>query len=175
MAQTNNDYAKALIDLAVENNALNDYWASLSEIKNAVENSPEYLELLACPALTLSERIAVIDEAFGSFPEHVVSFLKLLCENGKIKTLVDCINDFELLKTEMQNTAVATVYFADVLSDEQMLALKLKLEAKYKKNVVLDYVQDKSLIGGIKVEIEGEILDSSVKKHLSQVKEVIGK
>ena len=175
MTQTNNDYAKALIDLAVEEKALDEYWASLFEIKNLVENFPEYLELLACPALTLSERLACIDEAFGALPEKVVSFLKLLCENGVIKTLCECIDDFELLKTQMQNTAVATVYFADVLSDEQMSALKSKLEAKYKKDIVLECVQDKSLIGGIKVEIEGEILDSSVKKHLSQVKEVIGK
>ena len=41
--------------------------------------------------------------------------------------------------------------------------------------VMLDLTVDKSILGGIIVEIDGKVMDNSLKKHLKDVKDVISK
>ena len=41
--------------------------------------------------------------------------------------------------------------------------------------MVMEYIVDKSIIGGLIIETDGRIMDSSLKKQLKDVKEVIQK
>lgn len=174
MTQTNKEYAEALFLLSEEKSCTDSYSETLGNIKNIVEENPDYLEFLASPAVVLSERIAAIEEAFSGFcDEFILNFLKLLCENGRIKELPFCIEEFEYLKTLAENKANATVYYAYPLDDAQKQALKAKLESKIGKNIDLVFIEDKSLIGGIKVELDGKVIDGSAKHYLNKVKGVI--
>lgn len=176
MAKTTNEYAKALMELALEKNALDEFYSSLKEIQGYFLTYPEYPLMLSSPALTLKERVGCVDAAFGeNHPECVVSFLKILCEEGNVCDFVDCVNDFEDMKLSIENTAVAKVYSSFEIADNQKDLLVKALEKRYGKNVLAQFVIDKALIGGIKVEIDGETLDGSIKKNLTLVKDVIGK
>ena len=87
MMQTEREYAEALFSLAAEENSVAEYLDALLTVKELVAENPDYIELLASPAIPMSERLAAIDEAFdGRMPEYVVSFIRLLCENGRIRT-----------------------------------------------------------------------------------------
>lgn len=170
MNNCGNEYAKALFTLALEQNALEEFSDCLKVINEATANNCEYLEYLFSPAEPLSNRLKAIDEAFSTAPEMIVSFLKLLCENGRIRELPEYINDFFELKQYHENSITAFVYSAVALSDEQKQRLTDKLSAKYKKNVVPVYTVDASLLGGIKIEIDGKTLDGSIFKKLSSIK-----
>ena len=74
-----------------------------------------------------------------------------------------------------ENVAVAKVTSSTELKEEEKTKLKEKLEKAYGKKVVLDVKVDKSLICGIVVEIDGKIIDGSIRKSLGNVKEVISK
>lgn len=174
MAKTTNEYAKALVELAVENNKLDEFYVSLKQIREYFTTFPDYLLLLSSPALTLDERIECIDKAFSvEYHEYVVSFLKILCENGSMGEYFDFFKDFEEIKIELQNRAFAKIYSVYPLTDEQKQKLLEKLSNRYSKQITAEFFEDKTLIGGIKVEVDGEILDRSVKKNLSNLKEVI--
>lgn len=174
MQETNKEYAEALFILAAENNCLEEYSKHLSGIRVLTEENREYIEFLSSPAIPLSERLSAIDEAFGKeMPEYIVSFLKLLCENGRIRELWGSIDEFELLMKNAMNRTVATVYSAVPLSDEQKKALCAKLEKMCSKQIDARYVEDKSLIGGIRVEVDGKTLDGSIEKRLQKVKGVM--
>ncbi len=174
MMQTDREYAEALFTLAVEDNAVEEYSCALNTVKSVVEENPEYIDFLCSPAISLPERVQAIDEAFSEgFPENVVSFLKILCENGRIRTLMGCIEEFGKFVMELSSTTVAEVYSAVPLDDEQKKNICLKLSKVTGKNVEAVYIIDESLIGGIKIEVEGKTFDGSIKHRLSEVKDVI--
>ena len=52
-------------------------------------------------------------------------------------------------------------------------ALRLKLEKQSGRNVLLECSTDSTLLGGIVVEMDGKILDGSIRRRLQEVKEVM--
>lgn len=174
MIQTEREYAEALFTLAVEENAVEEYLDSLVTLKQLFDENPDYIEFLNSPAISLGERIASIDEAFdGRMPQYVASFIKVLCENGKMRTILLCIDEFETLARAFSNRAIATVYSAVELSDEQKDAVCKKLEALTNKRIDPIYIIDESLIGGMKIEVDGKTFDGSIKHRLGDIKDVM--
>ena len=174
MADLSKEYASALFSLAYEKNLVNEIKEDLENIKVAIKQNPEYLDILSSPALTLSQRLSLIDEAFGNRNKYTVSFLKLLCENREIMTLGETIDEFFLLVKELENRAVAKIYYAFELTGEQKEKLVCKLKSITKKEIDPIYIEDKGLIGGIKIELDGRVLDGSLSTRLNNIKGVIG-
>lgn len=172
--QTHREYAEALFMLAVEENSVEEYTSALALVDSLVKENPEYIEFLASPAFSLDERVQAIDEAFGAaVPENVVSFLKILCESSRIRSLEDCIEEFKKLIMALSETSVATVYSAIPLSEEQKQGICAKLSKITGKSIEATYIIDKSLIGGLKIDVDGKTFDGSIKHRLNEVKDVI--
>ncbi len=174
MVQTEREYAEALFALAAEEGKTDEYLHALETVKSIVEETPEYIEFLASPAVELSERLGAIDEAFGeSMPEYAVSFLKLLCENGRIKTLIACIDEFSKLAMMFSNRTQAQIYSAVELTEKQKAGICEKLEKLTQKVVEPVYIIDESLIGGLKIEVDGKTFDGSIRHRLGEMKDVM--
>lgn len=176
MTQTIKEYANALFMLASEKDCAEKFSKHLDIIHNTIIENPEYLNFLESPAIPLSERLSAIDEAFGKgIPEYIVSFLKILVENGRIITLGECITEFNELLRISENRIVAKVYYVEPLTDEQKKALTDKLGSVSGKTVDAVYIQDNSLIGGIKVVMDDKTIDGSIANRLKKAKGVISK
>ena len=174
MTQTHKEYAKALFLLAVEKNMTDRVSLDLALIRDTIEEHKEYLEYLSCPAIALSERLLAIDKAFGdALWEFSLSFLKLLCENGHIKELSFCTEEYFLLQTRWQNRLHVQVTSVVALKESQKLLLCEKLERIYRKQLDISYTVDPSLLGGIRIETEDTVIDASVKQQLQKLKGVI--
>lgn len=176
MMTAGNEYAQAIFMLAQENAAIAEYSRTLRLIKEQFDENPLYLQFLVSPNISQNERQSAVAEAFGNIvPEYVLSFLQLLISSGRIKELDECVEEFELLKAAAEKTVTATVRSAVELSAAQIAALRKKLENLSGKTVILESFTDRSLIGGMIVEMDGKVLDGSIRHQLSEVKEVIGK
>lgn len=175
MAELSKEYASALFSLACEKGILDIVKGDIAEIKAILDENEGYLDILSSPALALSVRHSLIDEAFGNKNEYVVSFLKLLCDNGHIAFLNDCIDELFLLIKELENRVAAKIYYAFELTGEQKRKLESKLKGVTKKEIDPIYIEDKGLIGGIKIELDGRVLDGSLSSRLNNIKGVIGK
>ena len=174
MVQTEREYAEALFSLAAEEQAAEKYLECLQSIKQLAQENPDYIEFLNSPAIPLSERLSAVDEAFeGNMPEYVVSFIKLLCESGKIRTIYGCIDEFAKLVMAFSGRTFANIYSAVALNDEQKSAMIRKLESITGKIVDPIYIIDESLIGGVKVEVDGKTFDGSIKHRLGEIKDVM--
>ena len=171
-----NEYAQAIFMLAQENSAIEEYSRALLLVQAQFEENPLYLQFLASPNIPRGERQSAVADAFGAeVPEQVLSLLQLLIEQGRISGFNECVEEFELLKAAAEQTLTATVKSAVELSDEQREALREKLEKLSGKKVIIENLTDRSLIGGMIVEMDGKVLDGSIRHQLSEVKEVIGK
>jgi F-type H+-transporting ATPase subunit delta len=77
------------------------------------------------------------------------------------------------LYNESKSISWAHVRSAIPLTPEQKTALRLKLEKQSGRNVLLECSTDNTLLGGIVVEMDGKILDGSLRRRLQDVKEVM--
>jgi len=174
MTATGNNYAEALFMLAREENSVEDFYKSLEIANEAFKQNPEYLQFLATPSIPKSERTEALAVAFADkINQHILSFLQLLCEHGKAEQFFDCFAEFCRLREWASGTVVAVVKTAVELSESQRQGLIDGLEKRTGKKVVIKSEIDSKLLGGIVVELDGEILDGSVKNNLKRAREVI--
>ena len=174
MAQSSKEYAEALFSLAVEAGQEQEYFDAVKAFSEMLKEYPAYAELLSSPAIAKEERVKALETSLAdSVPLHVLSFLSLLCERGKIRELPDCVREYDLLLGVRRRTSTATVVSAVELTEEEKQKLQKKLEAFCRRRVVLVCRTEPSLIGGLTVTVDGQVMDGSLKRRLQDVKEVI--
>jgi len=176
MTETSKEYGTALFMLARENGTENEYSSALDTVLNSFNENPEFMDFLCSPRIPKKERLAVIEETFkDALPEHVVSFVQLLCERGRIRNLTSCIKEYKELLDSLNRVSLAKVTSSVELTDAEKQKLVSKLEKISGHSVMLDCSVDKSLIGGLVVEMDGKLMDGSIRHRLHEVKEVISR
>lgn len=174
MKEISKEYAAALFTLSCECGEERAMLASLSEIAAYFEQYPDYMELVSSPTLTLNERTDALLGVLGDdCPEHVRSFLLLLCEKGRIRAFSACVDEYRRLLSAREARVTAHVCSASELTEQQKDALVKKLERTSGAHVTLECRVDASLIGGVTVEMDGRVMDGSLRRRLQEIKEVI--
>lgn len=174
MNNVGKEYGAALFMLASEESAREEYAQALGLVKDAFAESPEYAELLSSPGITQSERLRAIETAFeGSVPEGVLSFLQLMCEKGRLCFLDTAIEEYFSLLDASKRISSAKVTSAVELTDSEKQKLKSRLVQLCHGEVNIEYFIDEKLLGGLVVELDGKIMDGSLRQRLREIKEVI--
>ena len=176
MNNKGNEYAEALFLLACETKNEDEILGALDLLKDVLNENTEYIDFLSTPSIPLGERLDAISEAFEkTMPEYVVSFIKLLCEKGHIDSIFECIGEYKELYDNSKKVMTAKVTSATELTEEEKNALYEKLKKISQKEIVIDYHLDKDILGGMIIEMDGKVIDASVKSRLKEVKDVISR
>lgn len=176
MTQMDKAYAAALFALAQDEKREDATLEGLKAVLKQFEENPEYVDFLASPAIPKAERTAALETAFSDvLPEDVLSFLCILCQRGQIRLFPDCVEDFEWFYETSRKISTAVVTSVIPLTDAQQQKLQKKLEAVSGHQVRLTFQTDPSLMGGVRVELDGSILDGTLKHRLHEVKEVMNR
>lgn len=176
MTEMSKEYAEALFALACEENAKKEYSHALENVMVAFRETPEYMDFLVCPGIPLSERISAVEEAFSEhLPRYIVHFLQLLCEKGCIQLLGDCAKEYLKLVDASENICVAKVTSAVELTEDEKKRIQQKLEKMSGQSVIMECITDSAIMGGVIIETEGRVIDGSLRRHLHEVKDVIGR
>lgn len=176
MADISKEYAEALFILACEDNSEQAYMTALDEVLEVFAQNDDFMLFLSSPNIPLGERVAAIDRVFdGAAPVHVISFIQLLCEKGHIGVFDECVDEFHRLLDLKNSVTYAKVTSAVSLTPSEADALKLKLEKMSGSTVTLDCVVDPALLGGVVVEMNGTVMDGSLRHRLREVKEVMNR
>lgn len=168
------EYASALFLLASEENKTEEYHAALETVSQVLEENEEYLSLLASPAIPLVQRLKLIDDALSSeILQEVLSYLKLLCEKGRISYFLSSAKEYHRLYEKAKRRLRVKVTSAVELTEEEKKKLTEKLEQARNCSIDAEYFVDEALLGGVIVETDSKIWDGSVRSRLQKVKEVI--
>ena len=167
MTQAARVYGGSLYDLATEEKLDGQIMEQMNEIRQIFRENPGYLKLLGEPAILQEERIKLLDEAFGGqVVPYLLNFLKLLCEKKILREFSGCCEEFTRRYNADHGIVEALVTSAVKLKDDQMEALRIKLEKISGKSVTLTQKKDPTVLAGLKVELEGKQLDGTVKSRL---------
>ena len=94
-------------------------------------------------------------------------------EAGRAECLRECFKVYDTLYSEAHGICRANVYSAVSLSDAQKEALRHTLEKKTGKRVELLCHIDPSLLGGVRVAMEGELFDGTVRFKLDRLRDAL--
>ena len=96
-----------------------------------------------------------------------------MIENKKIYYIDEVYRLFRTMILDSQNTTVAEVQTAFPLSDSQKKKLTSSLENKYGKKIYIDEIINKELLAGIKISVDNEVTDHSIRYKLNSLREQI--
>ena len=176
MTEISKSYADALFSLALETNTVFETLMTLKAMRDGLYGTEGALDLLASPSIPKDERCAVLEKAFGAVnPEHVMSFVGVLVQHGHIRELNDCVEAYTALHDEHARLSTAYVTSAVELTADEKAKLIEKLSRKLDRTIHLECQVDPSLLGGLIVNVDGKVIDGSLKHKLQEIKEVMTK
>jgi F-type H+-transporting ATPase subunit delta len=101
---------------------------------------------------------------------QVMNLLRVVIENGRILALPEIAAQFKALVSAQSGSSDAVVHSAYPIADDELSSVTASLERRFGRKLNARVVIDPELIGGIRVVVGDEVLDTSVKARLEQMK-----
>lgn len=137
----------------------------------AVAGNPQLLQFAGNPKVRDQQVFDLLAEvARVQLPEHGKNFLRAVIDNGRLAALPEVAEQFRAMKNAQGGSSDATVYSAFPIPASQLGEVAQVLEKRFGRKLNLTVQEDPSLIGGIRVVVGDEVLDTSVKARLDQMK-----
>lgn len=112
----------------------------------------------------------VADVARVQLPPSGQNFLRIVIDNGRLAALPEVARQFREMKNAQSGSSDAVVYSAFPIAADALGGVARTLEKRFGRKLNLTVQEDPSLIGGIRVVVGDEVLDTSVKARLEQMK-----
>ena len=137
----------------------------------AIAANPDLLQLADNPKVSAAQVFDVITGvARTALPEQARNFLRPVLDNGRLPALPEIATQFRALVNAQNGSSDAVVYSAFPIDAQALADLQQTLQKRFGRKLNLTVQVDESLIGGIRVVAGDEVLDTSVKARLEQMK-----
>jgi F-type H+-transporting ATPase subunit delta len=161
-------YAEALFRVA-QTGDMNAWSEIVSELAQIGAN-PDVQDFARNPNVTPQQ---VADTLFSlvksPLPPEAKNFINVLIENRRVSLLPEIGEQFHVLKNAQEGAADASIGSAFDLSGAQVAELVSTLEKKFGRKLNPTVTVDPTLIGGVRVVVGDEVLDTSVRAKLQQM------
>jgi F-type H+-transporting ATPase subunit delta len=165
-------YADAFFEVALEANKVDLFYDEADFLCKSFKSDEEFLSVIMHPDVPSEEKMTVFENVFkGKISEEFLSLFSLTLRKNREGELCDILETFMEKVLKYKNITTAYVSSAKALTNEQLLNIKEKLSANLNKQVNIEATTDESLIGGVKILVDGHVYDGTVKKQLNDLKE----
>lgn len=168
------EYAEALFTLALEENNVDEIADGLSLVSDMLSENPGYMAFLSAPSIPKDERSERFEECFaGKIPDIVLRYALVMLSRGDIRLFAESEHEYNKLCFAARSVSDAVVRSAVPLTEAEMKKLTEKLEKLTGDTVRLTSRIDPSLLGGAVVEVDGTVIDGSIKQRMRELKGII--
>ena len=161
-------YAEALFRVAETGDLA--AWSDLVQDLAQVAGHPEVQSLALSPKVS---RDAVADLMLSvvkaPVPAQVQNFVRMIVANHRLEALPEVAVQFEALKNALEGAADVEIVSAFPLEGSLLDVLVVGLERRFKRKLKPAVSVDASLIGGVRVTVGDEVLDTSVRAQLARM------
>lgn len=164
-------YAKAIFEIAQEEDKPVAYGDELKAAREGIESVPQAMEFFSNPQIDPKLKKELLQKCFKKeLSKDVYHFLLLLVDKHRFVLFPAIVDEYRALSNEARGILIADVTTATAASKKQQKAIADKLEQVTGKKVELRLHEDKSLIGGVVVKIGDRRIDGSVAGRLETMK-----
>ena len=163
-------YGKALFEAATDVNKVDTILEEMKEISAIFKRQPDFNEFFNTPIISGAEKKQVIEQVFsGRISVETYNFLLVLVDKRRTASFHKIVREYQKLIDQNHGISLGTVYSVEPLTDIQLNSFEEKTGKLLRKNVKLVNKTDESLLGGIKIFIEGKVIDASIRKQLQDL------
>lgn len=165
-------YAKSLIDLSIEQNALEEIKDDMVFFEGVVDSHAELEAILKNPIVPLDKKSGILNALFSNKVHKVTqSFLALVVNKGRSAILFDTAKQFIAQYNVIKGIVTAEVSSAISLTDANRAEITDLVKRKLGANeVVIKEKVDDKLIGGFVLKVGDKQFDTSISGGLNKLR-----
>lgn len=166
-------YAMALLNAAKPAGKLEKVYGDLDAIRKFAVSDPSFRLFLETPGIKRDQKQNVVDDICKATKADDLTrnFLSLLLENRRLADLAKIVDTFEEYYRKELGQVMCTVTSSADLSIVQRKQVEEAISVRMKgKKLVLSYDVSSTILGGLVVKIEDQVLDYSVSSKLDRLK-----
>ena len=163
-------YAKAAFAFASEQGAT-DNWSNVLQVLSAAVQDEAFSAYLNRPERTPAEQVSIFAKVLGENQTQAVSnFLMLLADNARLALLPEIEAEYELLKSQNNNTVDVVIESAFPMTSVQEQLLTHALEKKFNAAVNVSVEVNPALIAGVVIRAGDQVIDDSALNKLEKMR-----
>jgi F-type H+-transporting ATPase subunit delta len=168
-------YATALYEAAVESKSVEKVKNDVSELKKLLDESNDFGTYLENPLWSQNDKNDVLQKTAKmlNLSSETLSCLDVVVENGRVSDLALILSDFEKIYNRKNNVVKVDVETVKKLSVSQNNKLKKVMEKLLGKQVVLNYVINDKILGGLRVQCGSKMYDNSLVNKLNYLENIM--
>ncbi len=164
-------YSLALYELANESNLLEQVEDQCLSILDLISSSKDFSNLIKDPTSSQEDLLKVINNISenNKFENLLKNFLSLLITKRRFFYVEQILKSFIETCSKKRGELKAELKSAKELSSEEITKITDELTQNFSSKIKLNYKHDKSLIGGLVVQVGSTMVDTSIKNKLQQI------
>ena len=176
MTEVGSVYGESLYELAKEESLAQQIGEALAVLQASFRQEPDFIRLLSSPNLTKAERCQILDDSFrGKVHPYLLNFLKILTEKGYMRHFDHCCDAYTDRYNQDNGILIVTAVTAVALTEAQADRLNQKLSRITGKKIALRNRIDPKILGGMRLDYDGQRLDDTVSHRLDAIQELLNK
>lgn len=162
-------YAEALFQVAVKGDLKQS--AEQLDAVAAVAANEQLRQFADSPKIEAQQVFDMIAAVVKTpLSDSIRNLLRAVIDNGRLAALPEVAQQFHALVNARSGVSDALVYSAFPIDAAQLAAVVQSLEKRFGRKLNASVQVEPELIGGIRVVVGDEVLDTSVKARLEQMK-----
>ncbi|MDR1571706.1 MAG: ATP synthase F1 subunit delta [Clostridiales Family XIII bacterium] len=165
-------YGGALFEAARDREKTGLIAEEIAALDGVFEDEPSFFALVCSPSIDAAGKKGAIGKVFGDrISPELLSFMFILIDKRRIGQFHSIAKAYRKRMNESLGVSVGAIYSAAPLPEGSLARFEEKTGRLVGGKVRLESFVDEGLIGGVKILIEGKLIDASIKKRLESLKE----
>ncbi|MCR5482215.1 MAG: ATP synthase F1 subunit delta [Clostridia bacterium] len=167
-------YGEALFQAASELGKRDLILEEANQVVEILKAEPELQAFINTPVVAPAEKKKVLANIFkDEICEELQNYLFVLVDKGRARYFADTIKVYKELLNAEEGVSYGKIVSVKPLAQERLERFEEETGKLIKTKVKLENETDPRLIGGVKIFIEGKIIDASIRTKLDNLAETI--
>ena len=163
-------YGTALMEAAEDVGKQQEILDEGQQIVEILNAEPDLKAFIDFPAISADEKKKVLSEIFeGKICQELMNFLYVLIDKRRAGRFERIIKVYKDLLEREEGVSYGVVYSVEKLSEDRLAQLEEQTSRLLQMKVKLENEIDPKLIAGVKILVEGKIIDASYRKRFDEM------
>ena len=164
-------YSLALYELSKESSLLTQTEEQCSSVLALINSSEDFRNLIKDPTTKKDDLLKVMSSISETYKFEILfqNFLNFLIQKRRLFFLEKILKSFIEICSRKRGEIKAELKSAKELSNDEITKISEELTKNFNSKIKLSYIHDKSLIGGLVLQVGSTMVDTSIKNKLQQI------
>jgi F-type H+-transporting ATPase subunit delta len=166
-------YARALFEVAVEHDSLDEIREQLDQFADALDKNRQLASFFFSPYFSAQEKKDGLERAVTGANPAFANFLQALIERHRMPAIFRIRAEFIDLWDEAKRLLPVLITTAVELDSATVESLSKRIGDQVDRNIEMSTAVDPEILGGVMLRVGNVILDASIKNRLEQLRKQV--